>query len=173
MATSLRRSLALALALLGALAACTTEPTPPDATATPRPTIDQPLDLRGREACALLDAEALERLELGPGATDPETMGCVWRSAEDLADLTLVVNARAGLDPDGQRIVPPVPLTVEGYPAKRIDPLDAPNCRIVVGVAATQSFRAEAAERSSGASRLCDLARRLAAETVRALQPSR
>ncbi|GAA4536362.1 hypothetical protein GCM10023175_03170 [Pseudonocardia xishanensis] len=133
----------------------------------------QPLDLRDRDACALLGAEALEGLGLGVGVRDPETAGCAWRTLDDQADLTLVLSTRAGLDPDSQRIVPPVPLTVEGYPAKRVDPLDAPNCRIVVGVAATQSFAAEAAERSSGAPRLCDLARRLAAEAVRALQPSR
>jgi hypothetical protein len=106
--------------------------------------------------------------DVGPSATT-----CAWKALDGTVGIDLVANYGVGLellDRVGDVLAARQPLTVAGYPAVRIDEPGSPTCRIVVGVADTQAFSAEASSLTTDAPPLCDLALALAEETVAALR---
>ncbi len=122
---------------------------------------------------------AIIRLRLKPAPffhdTGASSTTCTWESTDETFDLTLVTNHGVGLelvDQLGGVLTAREPLSVDGYPAMRIDTADSPTCRVVVGVADTQAFSAGASMLASTAPPLCDLALALAEETVAALRGS-
>jgi hypothetical protein len=124
-----------------------------------------------------LSAKAVERMQVRPTPffqdSGHTSTTCTWEALDGRFDLTLVKNHAVGLelvDQLGEVLMARDPISVNGYPAVRIDAPDAPTCRVVVGVAASQAFSAGASMLTTDAPPLCDLALALAEETIAALR---
>jgi len=149
-------------------AGCSTESAGRDtASATQAGRAERPIDVRGRSACSLLDADQLRVASMEPTtAVDKSNSlatACLWKSRDGVEAVYLVVSVNSPMERVYQALEaagPPQNLDLRGHRAAREGTDKTSGCTVYVELAENQIASAEVSSRSvsPGPRAACEIA---------------